>query len=91
MTLTMRLAHRPGALYHSLKPFADRGLNLLKIESRPIRGRPWEYQFFLDVGFAPGQDLDAALEELRRETQDVRILGCYRSAPAAFSGGTVVE
>jgi prephenate dehydratase len=89
MTLTMRLAHRPGALYHALKPFADRGLNLLKIESRPIRGRPWEYQFFLDVAFAPGQDLNAALEELRRETQDVRILGCYRSAPATLSGGAV--
>jgi prephenate dehydratase len=85
MTLTMRLAHRPGALYHALRPFADRGLNLMKIESRPILGRPWEYQFFLDVGFAPGQDLDAALGELRRETQDVRILGRYRAAPAPAS------
>lgn len=88
MTLTMRLAHRPGALYHALRPFADRDLNLMKIESRPILGRPWEYQFFLDVGFAPGQDLDAALDELRRETQDVRILGCYRAAPMGTSAAT---
>jgi len=87
VTLTMRLTHRPGALYHALRPFADRGLNLMKIESRPIQGRPWEYRFFLDVGFAPGQDLEAALEELRTETQDVRILGRYRSAPVFSAGG----
>jgi len=86
VTLTMRLAHRPGALYHALRPFAGRGLNLMKIESRPIQGHPWEYRFFLDVGFSPGQDLEAALQELRGETQDVRILGCYRSAPLFAAG-----
>jgi prephenate dehydratase len=87
VTLTMRLAHRPGALYHALRPFADRGLNLMKIESRPIQGRPWEYRFFLDVGFLPGQDLEAALQELRVETQDVQVLGCYRSASVFSAGG----
>src|SRR5215472_9038716 len=48
-SLAMRLAHRPGALLASLEPFAKHGVNLLKIESRPIHGRPWEYQFFIDV------------------------------------------
>ena len=49
VSLAMRLAHRPGALLASLEPFAKHGVNLLKIESRPIHGRPCEYQFFIDV------------------------------------------
>ncbi len=49
VSLAMRLAHRPGALLASLAPFAKHAVNLLKIESRPIHGRPWEYQFFMDV------------------------------------------
>src|SRR5258708_6206184 len=49
VSLAMRLAHRPGALLASLEPFAKHAVNLLKIESRPIHGRPWEYQFFIDV------------------------------------------
>src|SRR5882757_7303285 len=49
MSIAMRLAHRPGSLLSSLEPFARNGVNLLKIESRPIHGRPWEYQFFVDV------------------------------------------
>jgi len=49
MSLALRLAHKPGALLAALEPFAKHGVNLLKIESRPIHGRPWEYQFFLDI------------------------------------------
>src|SRR5262249_9404471 len=49
MSLALRLAHRPGALLAALEPFAKDQINLLKIESRPIHGRPWEYQFFIDV------------------------------------------
>jgi len=46
LSLAMRLAHQPGALLAALRPFSEHGVNLLKIESRPIHGRPWEYQFF---------------------------------------------
>src|ERR1051325_9585819 len=49
LSLALRLAHKPGALLAALQPFAAQGINLLKIESRPIHGTPWEYQFFLDV------------------------------------------
>ena len=80
LTLALRLAHLPGALVAALEPFAQRGLNLLKIESRPIHGCPWEYQFFLDVEASAGEPIEEALEELRRAAQWVRVLGCYAAA-----------
>src|SRR4029077_6204857 len=49
VSLALRLAHKPGALLAPLDPFSRHGVNLQKIESRPIHGRPFEYQFYLDV------------------------------------------
>jgi prephenate dehydratase len=80
MSFAMRLAHRPGALLASLEPLARHGVNLLKIESRPIHGRPWEYQFFIDVETDTAARLDEALAELRKATHEVRILGLYAAA-----------
>ena len=80
MTLVTRLAHKPGALLSALQPFARRGVNLLKIESRPIHGCPWEYQFFLDVEAVSPGALEEALAELRSETDEVRVLGLYPGA-----------
>ncbi|MDP9147389.1 MAG: prephenate dehydratase [Acidobacteriota bacterium] len=77
MSLAMRLAHRPGALLASLEPFARHQVNLLKIESRPIHGKPWEYQFFLDVESDHAGGLQRALTEVRQATKDVRVLGLY--------------
>src|SRR5438034_230267 len=65
VSVAMRLAHRPGALLASLEPFARHGVNLLKIESRPIHGRPWEYQFFTDVAAGDVARLEQALNEVR--------------------------
>lgn len=76
MALAMRLAHRPGSLLASLEPLARQGVNLLKIESRPIHGQPWEYQFFVDLE-APASCLEQALADLRKATREVRILGLY--------------
>jgi len=84
MSLAMRLAHRPGALLSSLEPFAEHGVNLLKIESRPIHGRPWEYQFFLDVEAEALESLEAALLAVRAATSEVRVLGLYVAARAGL-------
>jgi prephenate dehydratase len=80
VSLAMRLAHRPGALLASLEPFARHGVNLLKIESRPIHGRPWEYQFFIDVEASDVTRLDQALAAVRAATSELRVLGRYGAA-----------
>jgi prephenate dehydratase len=80
ISIAMRLAHRPGALLASLEPFAKQGVNLLKIESRPIHGRPWEYQFFIDVESDDAARLNQALAEVRNATSELRVLGRYLAA-----------
>jgi len=83
VSIAMRLAHRPGALLAALHPFSKYGVNLLKIESRPIHGRPWEYQFFLDLEAESAAQLEQALAEARRATSEVRVLGRYAAAAAS--------
>ncbi len=85
MSLALRLAHRPGALLAALQPFARHGINLLKIESRPIHGSPWEYQFFLDVQTDAPAQLEQALNELQSATSFLRILGGYTPASSESS------
>jgi prephenate dehydratase len=80
MSLALRLAHKPGALLAALEPFARHEVNLLKIESRPIHGRPWEYQFFLDIESDASSKLEAALAEVRAATSELRVLGIYPPA-----------
>ena len=75
-SLMLSLGNTPGTLYRALGVFAGRGLNLTKIESRPLPGRPWEYLFYLDV-VDTGQGIEAALEELRAFTFGIRVLGTY--------------
>jgi prephenate dehydratase len=68
----------PGALFRAISAFALRDLNLTKIESRPLRGKPWEYLFYLD--FLGPADSPAALNALNHlgEIADfLRVLGCY--------------
>jgi prephenate dehydratase len=81
LSLVFEAAHIPGSLFHALEPFARRGINLLKIESRPVHGRPWEYRFYLDLQ-ASSRDpkVAAAVEELKGIAVNLRILGSYVSA-----------
>lgn len=85
MSIAMRLAHRPGSLLAALEPFARHGANLLKIESRPIHGRPWEYQFFLDLEADHRAKLNTSIAAARETTRELRVLGVYEAAanPAA--------
>jgi chorismate mutase/prephenate dehydratase len=74
--------HRPGTLYTALKAFAENGIDLTKIESRPMLGKPWEYIFFIDViGHREDSDLSAALGLLGESSRSVKILGSYPRAP----------
>lgn len=68
----------PGILCRMLDPFAKRGINLSKIESRPFKKKAWEYIFFLDLsGHASDPDVAAALDELKQCCQFIKILGSY--------------
>lgn len=74
----------PGALFKCLSVFALRDIDLTKMESRPLRGRPWEYFFCLDfAGNVKEERCRKALDHLREVTTFLRVLGCYESAPTA--------
>ena len=71
----------PGALFECLKALSERGINLSKLESRPIQGQPWRYMFYADVGLPEKENLlDDALDALKKKCDDFRLLGIYRAA-----------
>jgi len=80
-SLVFRITNRPGSLYASLYAFAAEQVDLTKIESRPIVGRPWEYSFYLDfIGDRNDANVRRALAALAGAAESVRIFGSYPRA-----------
>ena len=79
-SIAFKVKNVPGALFKSLSVFALRDISLSKIESRPMRGRPWEYVFYVD--FLRGDDEPArnALRHLTEVADFIKVLGIYPSA-----------
>ncbi len=76
--LAVSLQHYPGSLFMALSSFAGRGINLTKIESRPVRRDPWQYVFYLEVeGHLDDWQVKSAFEELRAKTGMMRIIGSF--------------
>ena len=81
-TLAFGVRNEPGSLLRALRVFADRAVNLSRLESRPSRSGAWEYVFWTDAdGAAIDADVAAALGDLGSVTTFVRVLGSYRRAP----------
>lgn len=80
-SLVYATPHSPGSLHRSLAPFAGRGINLIKIESHPVKERLWEYLFFVDiVGHIEEKEVKNCLNELKDKTTFLKILGSYPKA-----------
>jgi chorismate mutase/prephenate dehydratase len=81
-SLLLSLRHQAGALHRVLKPFADNGVSICTIESRPLKERAWEYLFFLDlVGHAAEPRVAKALAAVKERCLLLKVLGSYPSAP----------
>jgi prephenate dehydratase len=77
-SMMLRLPDKPGALFRALGAFALLDIDLSKIESRPIEGRPWEYAFYIDViGRRNEAPLDRAISNLEQMADELHVLGSY--------------
>jgi prephenate dehydratase len=79
-SLAFSVKNTPGALFKALSVFALRDISLSKIESRPMRGRPWEYVFFVDLLCGDTEDSRNALHHLSEVAELVKVLGIYPAA-----------
>ena len=80
-TLLFSTKHQAGALHDALMPFREHAINLTMIQSRPMRGRLWEYVFFVDCdGHISDEQVQAALADLRAACAFVKVLGSYPAA-----------
>ncbi|MBN1646755.1 MAG: 3-deoxy-7-phosphoheptulonate synthase, partial [Spirochaetales bacterium] len=77
-SILFSVSNNPGALFTCLKILAERGINLCKLESRPIHGKPWEYMFYVDVELpANFREFEDSMNELQKQTVELRLLGVY--------------
>jgi prephenate dehydratase len=80
MSLAFAVEHRPGTLVAALEQLAAAGVDLTKIESRPVPGSPWEYVFYVDIRFSNPGKAEAAVKALGEHCRMVKVLGRYRAA-----------
>jgi prephenate dehydratase len=80
MSLAFAIEHRPGTLVAALQRLAKAGVDLTKIESRPVPGSPWEYVFYVDGRFDSAAKAEEALAALSEHCRMVKVLGRYRAA-----------
>jgi prephenate dehydratase len=80
LSVAFALEHKPGTLVKALQALASAGVNLTRIESRPVPGHPWEYVFFVEFRFPSASTADAAIKALGSETRMLRELGRYKAA-----------
>jgi len=84
-SLIYSVSDKPGSLYRTLQIFAERNINLVKLESRPIHSKPWEYLFYADVEIdVNDEQYRELLEDLREKTEYLKILGSYHKASGAL-------
>ncbi|HEY6876058.1 MAG TPA: prephenate dehydratase domain-containing protein [Candidatus Dormibacteraeota bacterium] len=73
-------AHKPGSLVHALTCFSNRGINLTRLDSRPVPSRPWQYRFYVDFEISDPDAAVAALKALEDEATEIKLFGCYPAA-----------
>lgn len=84
-SLIFSVPNKPGALYKALEPFASKNVNLSKIESRPTRGKPWDYVFYMDMeGHRFNSNVSEAIDELEARASFLKVLGSYPMARRRF-------
>lgn len=90
-SLTFTVDHRPGSLSQALGVFADAGINITRLESRPIPGRPGEYSFYTDLVGAPLEEQDRAVARLGSTARAVRVLGRYATNEISVRGSDAAD
>ncbi|GHV75182.1 hypothetical protein AGMMS49942_00030 [Spirochaetia bacterium] len=80
-SLVFSVSDEPGSLFACLRIMSERGINLSKLESRPIQGKPWEYLFYVDVTLPEGAGIfNEFIGELKSKTREFHFLGSYRAS-----------
>jgi prephenate dehydratase len=85
-SIVFSLSNTPGSLFKGLSALALRDINLTKVESRPLPGRPWEYLFYVDFeGHVDMPSCKRALEHIKEMAPFLRVLGSYPEHPHRFN------